>query len=97
MFGPVISMQLIQEQVDSLWKKIYLLACLQLIRKQEHNLVHKSQLLCVIKLNFYSQNSDHIDQFLILHFDFIVVTFISILFLFSVYTNSNVCNIFGLH
>ena len=43
MFGLVTSMQLMQDQVASLWKKIYLPACLQLIRKQEHNLVHKSQ------------------------------------------------------
>ena len=44
MFGLEISMQLMQDQVASLWKNIYLPACLQLIRKQEHNLVHKSQL-----------------------------------------------------
>ena len=44
MFGLVLkSMQLIQDQVASLCKNIYLLACMKL-RRQEHNLVHKSQL-----------------------------------------------------
>ena len=51
MFGLVISMQLMLDQVASfwLWKKIYLSACLQLIRKQEHNLVHKSHLFMCYK------------------------------------------------
>ena len=50
MFGLVISMQPMLDQVASLWlwKKIYSPACLQLIRKQEHNLVHNSHFFNVL-------------------------------------------------
>ena len=53
MFGLVISMQLMLDQVASLWlwKKnlLTVTACLELIRKQEHNLVHKSHLFMCYK------------------------------------------------